>query len=116
MWFGGFDGVPDLVQEALGLGGGLVEGDGDDAEELRRGHLEELEPRVKDDGQNAVDQGEVGASPGVEADSFLPVAATSLLEVFFPMDLAGRCEHGDQLVPLLLRDAGQGWLRQSAAA
>lgn len=115
---GGFDGVSDVVEEPTGLADGPVEGHGCHGEERGDDDLGELEPLVEDGGQESVDEGEAGASTGVEADGrgLLPVAAAALLEVCFPLCRAGRCQLDDQRVPLLVREAGEGEMGQPGPA
>lgn len=115
---GGFDGVSDAVEEPAGLADGPVEGHGCDGEERGDGDLGEFEPLVEDGGQEPVDEGEAGAPASVEPDDggLLPVAAASLMEVCFPLSRTGRCQLGDQRVPLLVRDAGEGGMGQPVPA
>jgi hypothetical protein len=115
---GGVDGVSDVVEEPAGLTDRPVEGHGCHGEERGDDDQGELEPLLEHGGQEPVDEGEAGAPAGVEASGrgLLPVAAASLVEVCFPLSRAGRCQPGDQRVPLLVRDAGEGGMGQPVAA
>lgn len=110
--------VPDRVEELVGLADASVDGLGRDGEEAGDGDLREPEPLIEEGGQESVDQGEAGASAGIEAGggSLLPVAAASLVKIFFALGLPGRRQLADALVPPFVVHAGQDWVDQPCAA
>jgi hypothetical protein len=103
---GRLDGMSGLLQELADVSDPLVHGLGPDAEQGGDGDLGQPEAVVEHGGEEPVGQGEDGAAAGSRA--CLHAGPPALVPGGLALLVVERHERGDQGVPVLGRQAGQG--------